>query len=995
MAQTPAPTDAAPTAVLTSPAARIHAAEVKHLYQLSRAAYPGTLINAAIVCVALWGVVNQAAIIAWGIAIVVVTGCRYALYREYSSRRVRPVEGRRWGHYFAVGAACSGAMWGVLGSALYPAQSLPYQFLVIFVIGGMLTAAMVVLSPVPRAYFAFVLAAWLPVTVTVLLQGTPLHQQMAVLMALFLVVLLSTGPAVARAMRESLRAQFENNELLRELYEAHGAAREANRRLNEQNLVQRRTAEELRATTHKLQALVESSPLAILVLDREGRIQKWNREAERMFGWREAELIGQPVPYLPAELADEERGFRNAILAGRMPALTETARLRRDGTRITVDYSSAALFDSAGEVTGYVAMIGDATERKRAEQQQSLQTSVTVLLAESQTVEEALPQVIRTLCETLGWVYGARWIVDRASSSLISMEHWCVEDPAVQAFATMSSRRRDVPGQYAGLLRRTWSTGATVWLADVEKEATLARRDAALAAGLRSALALPIVVDDEFYGVLEFFGREPRPLDAHVMALAQNVSSQIGQFIARRQAENDLKFVASHDALTGLLNRTMFMQRVQQAIAQAQRHERTLAVLFVDLDGFKSVNDTLGHDAGDALLVELAQRLRSSLREGDTVGRMGGDEFVVLIEEYAEDAQLVEVAKKLLETVAQPFHLREQSRQVTASIGIAMFGADGRDAQALLRHADLAMYRAKQSGKNQFRFFAADLDSAVAGCVGMEESLRRGIERGELLLYLQPKLAVADERVIGVEALVRWRHPSQGIINPAEFLRLAEDAGLMSAIGDWQLQAVAAQLRAWRGTGMPPIRIAINLLAPQLLQDGLLHRLREMMQEAELDASRIELEINEALLLQHEARGERLLPQLKQAGMRLIADDFGTGQASLGLLRRFSFDGVKVDRALVEPLPGSPSSAAATRAVIGMARSLGLEATADGVDTREQYEFLRDLLCDAVQGDYFCAAGPADEISRILVQSGGLLKRASVQPLRSSRPGAGGANGSV
>lgn len=342
----------------------------------------------------------------------------------------------------------------------------------------------------------------------------------------------------------------------------------------------------------------------------------------------------------------------------------------------------------------------------------------------------------------------------------------------------------------------------------------------------------------------------------------------------------------------------------------------------------------------------------------------------------------MEVARKLLETVAQPFLLREQSRQVTASIGIATFGADGRDVQTLLRHADVAMYRAKQRGKNQFQFFSNEINTHLTERLSLESSLRLAVERGELLLYYQPRVALDDERVLGVEALVRWRHPLQGIINPAEFVPVAEDAGLIAAMGEWVLQAVCAQTRIWREIGLAPMRVAVNLSARQITQDNFLQRLRETLHHAALDPGQVELEITESVLLRHEERATRLLPQLKEAGLRLVLDDFGTGYSSLGSLRRFPFDGVNIDRSLVLALPGNTESAAVVRAAVGMAHGLGLTVIGEGIETVEQRDFLKGLACDAAQGNFFCPAGPAETVTRILSQPGGLLKRASIQPLR-------------
>jgi diguanylate cyclase (GGDEF)-like protein len=467
-----------------------------------------------------------------------------------------------------------------------------------------------------------------------------------------------------------------------------------------------------------------------------------------------------------------------------------------------------------------------------------------------------------------------------------------------------------------------------------------------------------------------------------VLEIAHKVGSQMGQFIARKQAETNLQFFASHDPLTGLFNRGMFNDRLQQALAQASRFERSLALLFIDLDGFKLINDTLGHNAGDALLAELATRLRATLREGDVIGRMGGDEFVVLIEEYTEAAQVAEVAKKILDTVSRPYFLQGQDYQVTASLGISTFPEDGRDTQTLLKNADIAMYLVKEQGKNSFRFFAPQMNVHLVERLSLESSLKQALDRNELLLLYQPKVGIREGQVTSVEALVRWQHPAQGVIHPGEFVPIAEDTGLIMVIGEWILRTACEQVRAWQQQGLPWLRVAVNLSARQFAQENLIQVVRGALHNSGMDPSRLELEITEGMVIRSPERATKLLMQLRELGVRLTLDDFGTGYSSLGYLMRCPVDGVKIDRSFVLNLPHDPDGAAIARAVIAMAHSLKLHVTAEGVETREQWEFLRELDCDEMQGNYFCAPVAPEVIAGLLREPAAPGRRASVQPLR-------------
>ena len=370
------------------------------------------------------------------------------------------------------------------------------------------------------------------------------------------------------------------------------------------------------------------------------------------------------------------------------------------------------------------------------------------------------------------------------------------------------------------MLRKAFTYAQPVWISDVTLDSTFGREQLARRAGLRAAFAFPLVRGEDVLGVLEFFHGDVREPDPLLIEIAAALGSEIGQYIVRMQAEQAVKYMAMHDALTRLPNRGMFNERLASAIAVAQRHERTLAVLFVDLDRFKVINDTLGHEAGDEVLREVASRLVRNLRRGDTVARLGGDEFIVLLEDVPDPLYMGSVSHKLIGALAAPFSIREREYRVTASIGVSAFPADGNDPETLLKHADLAMYRAKERGRNAFEFYSERLGAGSLERLRLESGLRRALERDELTLHFQPQIEACTGRIVGMEALVRWQHPEMGLLAPSRFIRLAEETGLIVAVGDWVLNTACRAHREWQRMRIPPARLAVNPLAPPVSPCG-------------------------------------------------------------------------------------------------------------------------------------------------------------------------------
>lgn len=427
-----------------------------------------------------------------------------------------------------------------------------------------------------------------------------------------------------------------------------------------------------------------------------------------------------------------------------------------------------------------------------------------------------------------------------------------------------------------------------------------------------------------------------------------------------------VEYLAYHDGLTALPNRSLFGKLLGQGINQAHRYNRRLAVMFLDLDRFKQINDTLGHEAGDQLLQEVAIRLKTCLRESDTVARLGGDEFVVLLPEFADEAYVGTVAQKILSTVARPFVLLGQEFRVTASIGISTYPQDGLDEQTLTKNADFAMYQAKEQGKNNFQFYSETLNATSLERLTLESSLRHALECSEFELHYQAKRDIRSGRITGMEALLRWRHPDLGTIAPMQFIPIADETGLIVPIGKWVLRTACLQAMAWQTQGLPPLSIAINLTARQFFDEGLLPDLMTILATTGMPARLLELEITESLLMRDVERSLRILAALKDMGIRIAIDDFGVGYSSLATLQKFPLDTIKIDRSFIRDVASVDEDKALTEAIIAMGRTLSLTVVAQGVETKAQADFLRVHACDEFQGFYLDLPMPAEETTTLL-----------------------------
>jgi diguanylate cyclase (GGDEF)-like protein len=475
---------------------------------------------------------------------------------------------------------------------------------------------------------------------------------------------------------------------------------------------------------------------------------------------------------------------------------------------------------------------------------------------------------------------------------------------------------------------------------------------------------------------------------AFVLPCFAMVGGRLSEMRQRVRRTNDelasalatIQKMATNDTLTGLPNRAFFNEALAHAIAQSQRHGRPLALFFLDLDRFKNINDTLGHSVGDRVLQEAAGRLRGAVRAADLIARLGGDEFVLLVEEFRDTAHLAEIAGKVLKAFGPSFVVGGQELALSASVGVCAYPQDGADAQALLASADIAMYRAKEDGRNRHCFYSAELNQVTGERLALEASLRHALDRGEIEVFYQPKIGFGHGRVTGVEALIRWRHPELGLLLPDKFIGIAEETGAIVPIGYWTLELVCERVRRWNEQGMA-LSVAVNLCAIQFHDPDLIPRLAQILEATGAQAGMLELEITESMVMKDPDAAVAVMASLRDMGVRLSIDDFGTGHSSLGYLKRFPVHQLKVDRSFVRDLPHNGDDVAITRAVIAMAHSLRMSVVAEGVEHRQQFELLRSEGCDEFQG-YYCRP-PLDEaeLMRFLAEERASRAPSGLRPL--------------
>jgi diguanylate cyclase (GGDEF)-like protein/PAS domain S-box-containing protein len=679
----------------------------------------------------------------------------------------------------------------------------------------------------------------------------------------------------------------------------------------------------------RLAAIVRCSDDAIVSCTTEGEIETWNAGATRIFGHSAEEAIGKCLDILtPEGYPDEYLQILERVKSGQEAGDIETTRVRKDGKQIMISLSVSPITDAAGAVIGAAAIARDVTDRKLAEERLLFKTAL--LEAQSETTIEGI------------------LVVDESDHIVLTNKQFGNHFEVPEELLIEADDRRVL--KY--VTNKVENSGAF----------------------LERIKYLNSHPDEKSRD--EFRLKNGKTFDRYSAPLVDPNGRRRGRIwyfrdiTDRKLAEERIQFLAYFDALTGLPNRSLMKDRLLKALAGARRRGDKVALLSLDLDRFKLVNDSLGHGIGDLLLKDVAERLKGCTREQDTVAKVNGDEFVIVLSGVKDEAEVAVAAARITEAVAGRFAVQGHSLSTSCSVGISMFPQHSDDCDTLIRYADQAMYRAKENGRNRFQFFNEDMNVQVMERLGLENDLRLALERREFFLVYQPQMGMISGDVTGVEALIRWQHPTLGLVPPTEFIAIAENCGLILPIGEWVLRTACAQAHKWHSDGLQAFPVAVNVSAVQFRQEGFCQLIRRVLHETGLPPQFLELELTETLLLSNADVMFSVLQELKDMGVRLAIDDFGTGYSSLSYLKQFRVNKLKIDRSFIRDIAVDSDDAAITTAIISLAKSLNLKVIAEGVENEAQMSFLRKHHCDEIQGYYFSKpVTPAEIADKLLLAS--------------------------
>ncbi|OWR32995.1 histidine kinase [Saccharibacillus sp. O23] len=696
---------------------------------------------------------------------------------------------------------------------------------------------------------------------------------------------------------------------------------------------------------------------AVFLLDAEGRFLDVNPSGERMSGYSREELYATDFNtfILPSDTEKADVNLEKA-LAQRCMARTEFSFLAKTGRTVTVDSTVIPILKN-DEVVGLLGISRDITEKVRSVRVLDGQNLVLEMIAKDTPLEQTLDSLLR--------------LAEYQTGSMCSIHRYNHESGTLTNLAAPSLPEdyvREVEDVQAG--ERGGSCGASVLrreiviVDDIEQSELWGEyRTVALQNGLRACWSLPLIDGrNEVIGTFAMYYEEKRLPTEREMELIRKTGYLARLAIEQDRANALIYRMAYHDILTGLPNRRAFQEKLSESIRIAKAKERKLSILYFDLDRFKTVNDSLGHGAGDLLLAEVAERLRRSLGQETFIARHGGDEFVVLFE-HDRVPETEAAAQRVLDTFVEPFEVEGYELFMTPSVGISLYPEHAEDASMLLHHADSAMYKAKEAGKSTYAVYEPQGESREGARILLENDLRKSLEKGELELYYQPQLSLFPNRRIGAEALLRWHRGQSEWVPPSEFIPLAEETGLILPIGEWVLRTACRQGKRWIDDGYEPFVMAVNLSPRQFRQRNLVEMVRGIISETGYPPEYLELEITEGMTLDVEAASEKMR-QLRELGVQISIDDFGTGYSSLNYLKQLPISRLKVDRSFVSDIESDPSNRDIVKAIISMAHNLKITVIAEGVESAEQLHFLEDNGCDEVQGYLFGRPVPADEFER-------------------------------
>jgi diguanylate cyclase (GGDEF)-like protein/PAS domain S-box-containing protein len=686
-----------------------------------------------------------------------------------------------------------------------------------------------------------------------------------------------------------------------------------------------RIATELRQSKEHLQLQFDRMPIACVVWDPDFHVSSWNPAAERIFGFAAEEALGKHAYDLivPKENQLQVSEIWKRLLNGDLAAHSINENLTKTGRKIICEWNNTPLTHEDGSITGVLSMVQDITERRRAEEK---------LLLAGRVFDNSSEMIVIT-DPRMGVVF--------TNPAFTRITGYAQEEIIGQEISLLKSDQHD-----AQFYQELWETlnKTGLWQGEL-----LARR--------KEGRTLPLLmtintIKDEAGETANYVG----------------IGNDISQL---KEAEAKLRQLAFFDPLTGLPNRTLLHDRLRQALNDAARRNSHVALLYLDLDNFKDINDTFGHPTGDQMLVQIAERLKRLVRRSDTFARMGGDEFIIVMCGLSQPEHSMSLSRRIREALSTPLILDEGEIFVTASIGIALYPTDCREADEMIKKADSALSHAKNQGKNQHQYFSEEMDRRVRERLAMQTEMRQALERDEFIPYYQPKVDLRSGEIDGVEVLVRWLHPKKGIVFPGAFIPLAEETGLIVPIGEKVFEMASRQARTWQKEGLPPLHMAINLSAVQLRRADLVERVGRIIKQTGLDPHWVELEITESAVMEDPERAAETLRALKATGIpHITMDDFGTGYSSLNYLKRFPVDTLKIDYSFIKDVPDNPETCILVKTIITMAQSLNLKVIAEGVEKKEQLDFLCELGCDAVQGFYFFKPMPGEDLKRIMKQKG-------------------------
>jgi diguanylate cyclase (GGDEF)-like protein/PAS domain S-box-containing protein len=748
----------------------------------------------------------------------------------------------------------------------------------------------------------------------------------------------------------------------------------------------RRFLDELAAGGHDFRRLVEQLPVIVYTaeLGEHGRWRYVSPQVEEILGYRPEEFVSDPG--LWARLVHpEDRGRAleqetEERLGKRDTTPAEYRMCRRDGSVVWM-HDEAVLEAGEDGVPIWHGVLYDVSERKEAEaelQRALSQQAVVARLGERALQNGDPEELMQIATESIAKVAGVHsaciWELGRDGRRLNLRAG--LEEAVTGAGRRVSASRDSHAG--AAL-----DSGTHAIVPDWEQETRHTMPPVLRVFGAASSLAVVIDGKNRPFGVLDVHATAPHRFSAKDVPFVQAAANVLADAIERHDADQALRYRVLHDALTGLPNRLSFVDALGESLSKANVSGSPVGILFLDLDHFKLINDSLGHHAGDALLRAVAPRLRAHLRPGDVVARFGGDEFGILIDRLADEGEAVAIADRVAAAFAQPFTIDGVDHFVSASIGVAV-SRPGEErtvnAELLIRDADAAMYRAKEGGRSRCVLFDAEMRAGAMRRLEVERELRHAIERDELALHYQPVVNLRSGEISGLEALVRWRHPERGMLDPGEFVSIAEDSGMIDAIGRWVQERACRQALEWHQLrpDARPLDVAVNLSARQVANRDFAATVEEIIARTGIDPVHLRLEITESVLVDESATAIASLDKLNELGVRLVLDDFGTGYSSLAYLNRFPFHALKIDRSFVEALGIEQEATAIVEAIIGMARALSLEVIAEGVESEVQLSELQRLRCDYGQGHLFQAAMPEREVSRLIAE--GALGYSGISP---------------